>query len=151
MVDIIRGTGEAYAFVECNAIKTDAVGWLHEARDYTLNSGLELSVTEGEEEFLKRADVDPRMRDIAKEARVNITFSKKDPRNKQEREAECERHSDKPFNYFVRARYLGKSNEETARSLGDVLYQFNLSPLYCKGEQFRAAIVYEGDGDFYQY
>lgn len=58
-------------------------------------------------------------------------------------------HADAGLNYVLGATYRGKTNEETAEVVADVLDQFALSHLYTDGEDFFGDIVYKNEEGAY--
>lgn len=56
-----------------------------------------------------------------------------------------EAYSDRELTYVLSATYLGKTNEETADVLADILDQFYLSDIYKEGDGFFGEIVHKNE------
>ena len=122
LVRVVRGSpkpipvGEAYAFFDCNALKTrleQAMPYIRE--DAQTPNELELYLMEGRELLTKGGQLGQIARDAEEQG----------------------------IKYVMKANYPNQSNRETAMELGDVLNIIYPSSLYQQGEKFRGAIYYK--------
>ena len=111
-------TGKAYAFFSCNASLPQMLGELPKIRQVAkIPSKLELSLSTGPVVF-NCIHKEPALRELAQEA------------------------NEAGLNYILEAKYPGKSNQEAADQVADVLNQAYQSPLYADGEKFFGDVLY---------
>lgn len=114
-------TGNAYAFFNCNASRSEIEAELPTIRHLTrAPKDLELTLTEGVENLKG----DKKLKELAMEAKSQ------------------------GIKYVLEAKYSGANNQEAAKELSGIMNQAYQSPLYQEGEQFSGAIVYKKRSDY---
>jgi len=135
--------GKAYAFFDCDAPKEEVERELSQ-----IPNSLELSLSQGEAPLFQKYLRNSSLGKALEIARSYITYSCKDHRSKEAKIAECNAVKNREFNYVIEAYSLNKSNADVGLELGQVMNGLYTSSLYKKGENLRASVAAEIEGEY---
>ena len=136
-----KRTGEAYAFFNCSASKEQIERELPFVRRASeCSGGLEFSLREVNN-LSEDKSTEPKLRDI-QSTRIYSTY----PSRHRALMATARPTRIGDLKYAIRARCSGKTSEETAQMLGDVVN--GAYTIFDGGEVFTGAIVGRVDGEY---